>query len=192
VDRQRYVLIVSVLLGILGIISPTPAFAAGTGANGGSGAITTARILANAASLLGIRYRWGGTTMAGLDCSAYLSRAWEVSRQTTDTLAGVAHPISEDALQPGDALDLTTAQDPRHRGHVRLFAGWVDTSHTWVWVYEEARPRAVYHAIPYDPRYTPLRRDNYQPTDVRALAPPLLLPFPLDLADPRLTYSLWS
>lgn len=156
------------------------------------GPITTANILAEAGDLLGIRYVWGGVTTSGLDCSSYLSRAWGVPRQTTDTLASVAHPISKDELQPGDALNLTTAEDPHHRGHVRLFAGWLDSGHTWMWVYEERRPRSIYHAIPYDERYTPMRRDNYQPTDASSLVPPLLPLIPMNIADPRLPNSLWS
>lgn len=80
---------------------------------GGLTPLSGAQILANARALLGIRYVWGGNTLSGLDCSAFVSRAWVVSRHTTDTLSAVAYPISRDELLPGDALNLTTRQDPR-------------------------------------------------------------------------------
>jgi cell wall-associated NlpC family hydrolase len=32
--------------------------------------------IANARSLLGVPYLWGGNSTAGMDCSAYVSRAW--------------------------------------------------------------------------------------------------------------------
>ena len=152
--------------------------------------VTTSDMFATAQKLMGIRYKWGGTTTSGLDCSAFLSLVWEVPRQTTDTLLNVAYPIARGELAPGDALNLPTAADPRHRGHVRLFAGWADPDKYWMWVYEEARPRSSYHMVPYDPRYTPLRRENYQPSNDSNLTPPLLPEFPLDLTDPRLPYSL--
>ena len=182
-----------VLLTVLGITMPAPVFAAGTAAPAISiPPVSGTQILTTAAGLLGIRYRWGGTTMSGLDCSAYLSLAWQVPRQTTDTLGSVAYPLSKDQLQPGDALNLTTSQDPHHRGHVCIFAGWVGTDHTWMWVYEETRPRSLFHAIPYDPRFTPMRRYNYQPGDVRSLVPPPMPLIPMNPADPRLPNSLWT
>ena len=42
--------------------------------------------IANAKALLGVPYLWGGNSTVGMDCSAYVSRAWGVPRQTTDTL----------------------------------------------------------------------------------------------------------
>jgi hypothetical protein len=179
-------------LGAAVLAGPPPAAAAGPGSPTATPAISTQAILANAASLLGIRYRWGGTTSTGLDCSAYLSQVWQVPRQTTDTLASVAYPILPEQLQPGDALNLATAADPHHRGHVRLFAGWLDASHTWFWTYEERRPRSIYHAVPWDPRFTPMRRDNYQPANAESLVPAPRPLIPLDPSDPRLPFSWWS
>jgi hypothetical protein len=122
--------------------------------------ISRDEILANAQRLLDVPYLWGGTTSRGLDCSAYLSQVWGVSRHTTETLSQVASPISKDELQAGDALNLTTAADPSGTGHVRLFEKWADAAHTRMWVYEETPPRSVHHVIAWDGRYTPLRRQN--------------------------------
>ena len=125
-------------------------------------------VILSAGSLLGIRYVWGGNTTDGLDCSAYVSRAWGITRQTTDTLHNFAMPIAKDDLMPGDIMNLTKAQDPRGYGHVRIFAAWADADHTRIWVYEETPPKSVYHVIAYDPRYTPMRRTNVQVDGVNA------------------------
>jgi len=117
-------------------------------------------VIANAASLLGIPYVWGGNTTSGMDCSAWVSRVWGLTRQTTDTLSRFASPISKDQLLPGDAMNLTTRADPRGYGHVRLFAAWANAERTRVWVYEETPRQSIYHVIAYDARYTPMRRQN--------------------------------
>jgi cell wall-associated NlpC family hydrolase len=118
-----------------------------------------AAILSRAQSMLGTPYRWGGNGPDGLDCSAFVSRAWGISRHTTNTLPQVAQEISKDELQPGDALNLPTWRDGKRFGHVRLFAGWANAERTLMHVYEAAAPpgKVVYHTIPYDPAYTPLR-----------------------------------
>ena len=127
---------------------------------GGPAPITRSEIVANAEKLMGIPYVWGGVQSSGLDCSAFVSKVWSVSRQTTDTLANVSHPISKDELQAGDALNLTTARDPEGDGHVRLFDRWADASHTRMYVYEETPPRSIHHVINWDPKYQPMRRTN--------------------------------
>ncbi len=118
-----------------------------------------AEMIGKAHEMLGIPYVWGGDTLAGLDCSAYLSRVWGVSRQTTDTLTGVAVPIAKDDLLPGDALNLPTWKDADRSGHVRLFDRWADPEKTRMWVYEETAVTgyAVHRVIDYDPAYQPLR-----------------------------------
>jgi len=117
-------------------------------------------ILKNAESLMGIPYVWGGTVNAGLDCSAFVSKVWGVSRHTTDNLASVSHAVSKDDLQAGDALNLTTANDPEGSGHVRLFDRWADAAHTRMYVYEETPPKSIHHVINWDPKYQPMRRTN--------------------------------
>lgn len=122
--------------------------------------MTAARqaILDRARAMLGTPYVWGGNVAGrGMDCSAYVSSAWGVSRYTTDSIGRVSHPITKAELRPGDAMNLTTGRDPSRRGHIRLFVAWGDPARTMVWVYEETPPRAVYRAIVYDDRYQPIR-----------------------------------
>ncbi|MBM4418317.1 MAG: hypothetical protein FJ033_08405 [Chloroflexi bacterium] len=118
-----------------------------------------AEMIGKAHEMLGIPYLRGGDTLAGLDCSAYLSRVWGVSRQTTDTLPGIAVPVAKEDLLPGDALNLPTWKDADRFGHVRLFDRWADPERTRMWVYEETAVTryAVHRVIDYDPAYQPLR-----------------------------------
>ena len=116
-------------------------------------------ILRRADMMLDIPYVWGGDTLKGLDCSSYISRAWNVSRQTTDSLSKVADPIPREDLRAGDALNLPTWKDPERYGHMRMFDRWANEEKTKVWVYEEtSNPgRSVHRVIDYDSRYQPMR-----------------------------------
>ena len=118
-----------------------------------------ARILARAEALLGVPYVWGGDLTSGMDCSAYLSRAWGLSRQTTDTLSSFSDPIRKEQLAAGDALNLPTWKDPSRHGHVRIFDRWADDAKTRMWVYEETAETgmAVHRTIEWDSKYQPLR-----------------------------------
>ena len=148
-------------------------------------------ILGMAQTLLDIPYLWGGNTEKGMDCSAYISRAWGISRQTTDTLYRFASPITKDELRPGDIMNLTTSQDPRRYGHVRLFAAWANTEQTRMWVYEETPRQSVFHVIAYDARYTPMRRANIvldgsdAPLIPAPTPPPARTPAPRSTPTPR-------
>jgi hypothetical protein len=116
------------------------------------------RILSRAASLLGVKYIWGGnSTRSGMDCSAYVSWTWSVGRHTTDSIWEVSFPITKSELRPGDAMNLTIGRDPKRTGHVRIFEAWANAEHTLVWVYEETPPRVVHRVIVYDDRYQPIR-----------------------------------
>jgi hypothetical protein len=116
------------------------------------------RILSRAASLLGLRYVWGGNSTAnGMDCSAYVSWTWSVSRYTTDSIWNVSFPIVKSELRPGDAMNLTIGRDPKRTGHIRIFEAWANAEQTLVWVYEETPPRVVHRVIVYDDRYQPIR-----------------------------------
>jgi hypothetical protein len=116
------------------------------------------RIIARAASVLGLRYVWGGNSTAnGMDCSAYVSWTWGVSRYTTDSIWNVSFPITKADLRPGDALNLTIGRDPARKGHIRIFEAWANSERTAMWVYEETPPRVVHRVIAYDDRYQPIR-----------------------------------
>jgi hypothetical protein len=115
-------------------------------------------ILARAASLLGLRYVWGGnSTVGGMDCSAYVSWAWSTSRWSTDSIWNVSFPIVKADLRAGDAMNLTTGRDPRRLGHIRIFEAWANAEHTAMWVYEETPPRVVHRVVAYDAAYQPIR-----------------------------------
>ena len=119
-----------------------------------------AAILAKAETMLGVPYVWGGDdAKKGLDCSSFLSRAWGIARQTTDTLSKVADPIGKDELRAGDAMNLPTWKDPQGYGHVRMFDRWANPEKTKMWVYEEttATGFVVHRQIDYDPKYQPMR-----------------------------------
>jgi hypothetical protein len=130
---------------------------AGAGTTASSGWLEKVR--AKAAEYVGTPYKWAGTTKEGIDCSAFLSTIWGVARQTTDTLLNIAKPVGRDALEPGDALNLTTGQDPRGYGHVRMFDGWADEQHKTMYVYESstATGGVVRRVIADDQAYTPMR-----------------------------------
>jgi cell wall-associated NlpC family hydrolase len=127
---------------------------------GGSPSVSRSSIVATAQQLLNVPYVWGGTTASGLDCSAFVSKAWGVGRLTTDSLSSVSQPIGKNELQAGDALNLTTGRDSGGAGHVRLFDKWANPEKTRMWVYEETPPRSVHHIINWDAAYQPMRRNN--------------------------------
>jgi hypothetical protein len=115
-------------------------------------------ILDRAKAMLATAYVWGGNTIGrGMDCSAYVSAAWGVSRYTTESIGWVSAPIGKSELRPGDAMNLQIGRDPEGFGHIRLFEAWANEAHTLVWVYEETPPRAVHRVVVYDDRYQPIR-----------------------------------
>jgi hypothetical protein len=65
---------------------------------------------------------------AGIDCSAYASRALGISRQTTESFPGITLPIDRSDLRAGDLLNY-----PSH--HVYLFYQ-NDSDPNYIWVYE--------------------------------------------------------
>jgi hypothetical protein len=55
--------------------------------------------------------------VAGVDCSGFVSQVWQLpQRYTTSSISAVTHPISLDALAPGDALN-------KAGSHIVLYAG---------------------------------------------------------------------
>jgi hypothetical protein len=141
-------------------------------------------ILSRAVSMLNIPYVWGGnSTKSGMDCSAWLSRAWGVDRYSTDSIWNVSHAISKDQLLPGDALNLTTGRDPRRLGHIRLFEAWANPAHTVMWVYEETEPHSMHRVVVYDDRYQPIRLAGLSSEGLALIVPGT--PAPERTATPR-------
>ncbi|WP_425824776.1 peptidoglycan-binding protein [Streptomyces fractus] len=95
------------------------------------------------------------------DCSGFVSMAWGLNTNAwTGNLTNYASSISESQLQPGDVLLSQSA------GHVVIFDGWANSSHTQYYAIEESGDNgAVKHAIPYPyysstTGYMPYRYDN--------------------------------
>lgn len=142
------------------------------------------QIVSRAASMLNIPYLWGGnSTKNGMDCSAWLSRAWGVDRYSTDSIWNVSSAITKDQLLPGDAVNLTTGRDPKRLGHIRLFEAWANVAHTVMWVYEETPPRSVHRVVVYDDRYQPIRLSGLSGAGVALIVPGT--PAPERTATPR-------
>src|SRR5439155_1372777 len=123
-----------------------------------------------------------------MDCSAYVSWVWSVSRYTTDSIWNVSYPITKDALRAGDALNLTIGRDPARKGHIRIFEAWANAEHSAMWVFEETPPRVVHRVIAYDERYQPIRLAGLSDAgDVRLIPgtpPPSVRPTPVPTRRP--------
>lgn len=137
--------------------------------------------LEGARRYLGTPYIYGGNNpRTGLDCSSYVSLAWGIPRQSTDTIHNYSYEIDKSELMPGDAMNLPFVG---RRSHIRIFAGWATADRAVAWIYECARQRGtVYRVIAYNDEYTPIRRYNFLP-DVPM--PELELPLEYDVANGR-------
>lgn len=96
------------------------------------------------------------------DCSGFVSMCWELDKPglTTFTMHTVAHNITKDQLQPGDAMNCDSE-------HIVLFAGWTDSAKTHYVIMEEANTQegTVKKVVPYPYSYNtgcfhPIRFNN--------------------------------
>ncbi len=101
------------------------------------------------------------------DCSGFVSMALGLpSSYTTVTLPQVMHPIAKDELQPGDFMLNSASGD---NGHVAIFMGWTDASHSHYISWEEngVQGYTFSQVVPYPywpswsgaSQYTPYRRN---------------------------------
>lgn len=143
-QRWRWRLITLVLAGALvtaaslaGVLVPRPA---------GSARPTVAAAITRTDVMVRARV-WVSTKVAysmeayhdgyRTDCSGFVSMAWRADDSyTTRSIFLVTHDIAKDDLKPGDAL-LWRKTFGDEIGHIRLFGGWLDSAHSWYWVYEE-------------------------------------------------------
>ena len=73
------------------------------------------------------------------DCSGYVSMAWQTGfAYDTASMRNVATKITTAQLKPGDVM--LRAKTASRTGHVRLFYGWVDETHTTYIAYEQTGP----------------------------------------------------
>ena len=89
-----------------------------------------------ALSLLGVPYRWGGTTRAGFDCSGFTQHVWaaagvKIPRTVrAQARAGKQVPLSK--VEPGDLVVFYPTQH-----HVGIYVGnglVIDSPHTGSYV----------------------------------------------------------
>lgn len=129
----------------------------------------------------GVGYQAGGTftNQYGTyrtDCSGFVSMALGLpTSYTTGTLVDVSYAIAKDGLEPGDILNNPA---PGPSGHVVLFAGWADSTHTNYYAYEESPSGGAHLSeipYPYWPGYgtfTPRRYIGMKSMS----APPITIP----------------
>ncbi len=84
-------------------------------------------LIMNAMSLIGVGYRWGGTSpVTGMDCSGFMQYIFRKSMsinlpRTSAEMATVGTQVSRSALQPGDMVFFNTAG--RSISHVGMYIG---------------------------------------------------------------------
>lgn len=88
-------------------------------------ALTGREVIREAAKYKGVRYRFGGTTPKGFDCSGYVQYVFKrlhasLSR-TADTQAREGVFITQRQLKPGDLVFFSTYE--RGASHVGIYAG---------------------------------------------------------------------
>ncbi|MBI3997801.1 MAG: LysM peptidoglycan-binding domain-containing protein [Armatimonadetes bacterium] len=99
----------------------TPAMRARLAALPSRGPKWASTIVALSTRYLGVRYRWGGTTPKGFDCSGFLNFVFERTGvelpRTTYVMFESGTPVPRDQLQVGDIVFFQTLQPgPSHAG----------------------------------------------------------------------------
>jgi hypothetical protein len=94
---------------------------------------------------------------AGLDCSGFVSRCWQIRRYSTLELPIIAIKIPRKLLKPGDILN-------SRNKHVVLFDSYDDEGQMWAyessaWVRQQGAPPAgvVFRAVDLGDEYVPRR-----------------------------------
>jgi hypothetical protein len=94
---------------------------------------------------------------AGLDCSGFISRCWQVRRYSTQAFPAIAIKVPRKMLKPGDILN-------SRNKHVVLFDSFDEEGEMWVyessaWVRQKGAPPAgvVYRTVNLGDEYVPRR-----------------------------------
>jgi len=132
VNRRTFLLAAASSLVVPLVTAPTVAAAS---------SIAASTVLEGAERHLGIPYIYGGNDpKRGLDCSAYVSLAWQIPRQSTDTIHNYSYKITKRDLMPGDAMNFPFVG---RMSHIRIFAGRATADRSIAWMYEAERQRGV-------------------------------------------------
>jgi cell wall-associated NlpC family hydrolase len=85
------------------------------------------KLISFAKRFIGIRYRWGGTSPKGFDCSGYTQYVFgnigiDLNRTSTSQAAQGEH-VSKSGLQPGDLVFFDTNGGNNRINHVGIYIG---------------------------------------------------------------------
>jgi cell wall-associated NlpC family hydrolase len=88
------------------------------------------QVIDNALTYLGIPYRFGGTTINGMDCSGLIYTAHREAGinipRTSASMYGDARKVEIDEVVPGDLLFFGTSKNSRRVNHVGLITEVTD------------------------------------------------------------------
>ena len=110
-----------------------------------------------ALDMRGVRYKWGGTSPRGFDCSGLIVYAYNKQGirlpRTSAVLSTFGQHVSKDRLQPGDLLFFMTGRS-RRVNHVALYIGDGKFVHS-----SSTRGKVIVSNLSkYGPRYAGARR----------------------------------
>jgi cell wall-associated NlpC family hydrolase len=84
-------------------------------------------IIDTAMGLLGVRYRWGGTSRGGVDCSGLTTFSFAQNGiklpRTSIEQSQIGESVPKDELQPGDLVFFVTGRNTYRINHVGLYIG---------------------------------------------------------------------
>ena len=174
--KARLLTLVAAVAAAVTLTAVVPSTASASTAGG---SITRSEVISRAASWNGTpystttyKYGPGGDIAYRTDCSGYVSMALHLtSSLSTVTLPSVVTRISKDQLQPGDLVGVLGPNTGGNAGHVLLFNGWTDSSHTYYHAWEDDGASGVHAPTipwPYWPNtsgpspslYAPYRYNN--------------------------------
>ena len=145
--------------------APAPKGSSNPGSGSTTSNVTRQQIIARAKSWVAAKVMYSQTQYhQGFrqDCSGFVSMAWQISSNpNTAGFAPYSKSVSSQLsnysdLLPGDALN----KQPRE--HIILFAGWANSAHTSMYIYEESHTGApaLYTTVAesYFKSFVPIRK----------------------------------
>ncbi|KIL37775.1 hypothetical protein SD70_30705 [Gordoniibacillus kamchatkensis] len=81
----------------------------------------SAKVVATAKSLVGVKYAWGGTTVSGFDCSGFTRYVFDqygidLPRTSREMFDSAGQTVSSSDLKPGDLVFFTIGRSTSHVG----------------------------------------------------------------------------